>query len=91
MENGGRPPDPQMTEPVAVSDTVANGVSVYDDGLLCWLTFWAERIPQPGARPERVITSRVCVPSAQYARILRMMNALPGVVYRNEGDGHGLN
>lgn len=89
MGSGDKPPAPPLVEPIAVADTIANGVSIFDDSLLTWLTFWVERAAAQGERPERVVTSRICVPSAQYPRLLRMLS-LPVVVHHeSEGNGHG--
>lgn len=87
MGSGKRPAAPPIVEPIAVADTIANGVSVYDDGLITWMTFWAERVAALGREPERVVTSKVCVPSAQYPKLLRMLGALPPVTYIGDGGG----
>lgn len=79
---------PPLVEPVAVQETVATGCEVFDDGVLAWLTFYAERRTPNGGR-ERVVTSRVTVPSAQYAALLRMM-AQGGCPDDGDGEGFGL-
>lgn len=84
--SGSRPTAPPLVEAVAVADAVATGATVCDDGVLCWVIFWAERRPAPAAEPERVVTARVCVPSAQYPRVLRML----GTVNVEEDCGEGL-
>lgn len=89
MGCGNRRPAAPLVEPVAVQETVATGCVVRDDGTLVWIVFYAERSPEPGAEAERVVTARVCVPSAQFPRLKRMLGVTPEMAVHFE-DGAGV-
>lgn len=69
-----------MTEPLPVQDAFANGVEAWVEGEHTWLAFFTDRRPFPGGEGQRVVTSRVCIPSTDFPRIKRALEALaPGI------------
>lgn len=76
MGSGKKPEAPPLTEPIAVADAFANGVEAWVDGQFTWLAFFVYRKPAADAAAQRVITSRVCIPSADFPQIKEALQAL---------------
>lgn len=88
MGSGQRPPAPPLTEPLPVQDAFANGVEAWIEGAYTWLAFFSERRPFPGEEKERIVTSRVQIPTSDFERIKAVLLALnPNILIDIKTDG----